>query len=82
MMTPELSVRVPAALYGLPQQDGPVAQTMVFPISAALMPVEDQQVAAETGARLSEAADVPEPAMLALLGLGVLGLAALRQRRA
>jgi hypothetical protein len=80
MMTPELSVRVPAALYGLPQQNGPMAQSVVFPISAALMPLEEQGVAAETGARLSEAADVPEPGTLGLLGLAVLGLAAVRRR--
>ncbi len=80
MMTPELAVRVPAALYGLPQQDGPVAQSMMFPISAAARPVEDGQFTIDDGPRLAEPSDVPEPGMLGLLGLAVIGLAAARRR--
>ena len=80
MMTPELTVRVPAAIYGIPERSGPAAPMAVFPISAALPLAAADEVEPADAARLALPADVPEPAMLGLLALGVLGLAAGRRR--
>jgi MYXO-CTERM domain-containing protein len=81
-MTPELVVRLPAAIYGIASSDGlritaPVAGV---PIMTAL--ASEKTSFPEDGQRLAtEPADVQEPAPAALLALGLAALAWRMRRR-
>ncbi len=83
MMTPELAVRLPAAIYGIPSSDGPRVGAAVAGVPIMMALASEETSLTEDGRRFAtEPSDVPEPAPAAMLALGLAALTWRMRRRA